>query len=742
MAYWIGVVASGVLVILLAFGNDLPAPFRFTAALCVAAAGLFHDLQIRPFLPGAVPVPAPRGRFWWRAGLLCVLAALLCLEMRVPFFFTAEDNYRNTLPVVLGALGGFFQTGIFPTWDAYSGLGQDITGYGLTYPPLYLAYFLSLLMGNAPLTLEILAFLHIIAAYVLMTAACRRLGATPFLSACAAASFALCGYTLVAGRTGYAAIGAPVYLAALLYLLTFIVAGERLHLRWAAGLAAAIGLFFHLGQPAFFTYGMLGFAVALGWALCARRLRDVRDVALLLAGVLGGFALAAPMWCVLEAQQYLRYPAFVFPDAGIAPYLNQLLLPALEKTESLKENIQLLILFSGGVYGVAALALLAGVLASLLRAPLRLPPVGAYAVAAVFCLLAAMGDGLPFWGWISARPLIDAYRNAGMWIPVLTVFTLASGVAVMAELGQRSAACRAVAVSALLGVAASAWHAAQASSVIPQQHDAPYPALAKPVEGIRVQQELQLNPSRVLSVGPGWSYGREAAWRFNNNYASYYKVFSGNRFNWNVPFSPRLEKAYALAASDPALFMRRFSVGWLARSSVVGYDDFDQPDYDMAALTQFSNEAAPVTDRRKTLSGLTLLTLETSLSDPLVGLYSADPACYAPLPLSFRAVPDGLAIDISGDPEPGFAPHAVVAAFLYHPWMQATAEPGHVPMTVIDDAYGRIRLVVDGTKAPKRRVDEIRLRLSPPWGEGFALAAWLLSAALLLAWLARPKTKG
>jgi hypothetical protein len=691
---------------------------------CLGAAGLllWHSPSRSV---AAVSTETPQDRQAWFLGGLLVVCGVLGMLENIPLYFVADDNHRQYLPVLVNAMRGFFATGILPTWDAYSGLGMVLIngGYPLTYPPLYASYLLAVLLGNDLLMFECFAFMHFIAAYAVMWLALRRFGASALLAACASASYVLAGYHLTQGRSWVNVVGVPLYMAAFLYLLSHLIRGERLTPRWAVLAALAVGLFYHLGHPQFWIYGMTGVSVAALWALTARG--AWRELPMLAAGLMGGLALAAPLLYVQWLEQGYVAPVHE-RDLGVTWYLEYLALPWNPLLHRGSHGVNATWPFAGGVYTFALLGLLAWCVAAIIREPRRWPAAGGLVAAAALTMMLAMGDGAPLWPLLNRMPVFEKFRYNDKWQPMMIAFFVAGGTYAMAAWGAYSPRRRRIVhACALIGVCASVYNASHCTKTVSQMGDTPYPPLPSRLEEFRSAQEKGTRPYRLLSVGPANSSRADFVQRLNNNYASHYGIFVANRYNQRITTSPPLQRALGRSSMVPDQFLRHYAVGWFLRGDWKKYDSGYQPDYNMERLVKFAEEKGQIAERIPVSPGLELLDIRTPGTDPLVGFYPLkNPAMARPRALSFTTLPDGLLIDLR---PAAFTPtlrYAVIAAFLSHEWFHAYAEPGHRELAFFQDPFDRLWVNLD---AP---AEYVRIRLEPPWLTGLALGAGLLLAAM------------
>ncbi len=705
--------------------------FRIGIGVCFLGALfilLFPLFPARSFLSSAIQIPnsppPPNNRLCFYGGMLTVLITLGMLEWYSPVYFVLNDNNRQYFPVALQALRGFFATGIFPVWDAYSGLGMAIIngGYALTYPPLYLSYLIADALGNTVLTLECLAFMHFIAAYVVMYAALRRMSASSFLAMCAAASYVLCGYYLIMGRNWMNVMMIPPYMAAFLYLLTYPVSGVRLTKKWALLLALAIGGFYHIGHIQFWLYGLMSFAFAYAWVLIAHGKRAWKDVPMVLAGGLGGLAIAAPLLLVQWLEQQYVPPLQSHYEIGIANHLIFLLTPWFNGMMDMP-------VFSGGIFTLGAMICCAFVLAAIFRHPLRLPPAGAYVFAAVLSMMFAMGDATPLWPFIKDWPVFNKLRYIDKWIPFLNTFLFASCIVFMAQLQNSFPRARHfVHGCAIIGLLATLYNAMHTVNTFSWLTDKPYPPLHAEMAEIYAKQQSQTAPYRLFNIGPIMSRQKSFMQRIGNNYSSYYHIFSVNRYTQRITTSLELRSAIAISSVQPIQFLQRYSVAW-ALVTDEGNNDIG-PDYNMKTLAASVPEQANFSKEMPELNG-TMFYLNTTETDPLVGLYAAESpkTALSALPLSVK--PNGLSIDLSNVAQDTIAPSTIIATFLSHRWMRAYAEPEHIALPLMQDNFRRIKIHL---AQPAQRIDIV---LEAPWRKGFILALFLACCAFASAYFGR-----
>lgn len=234
----------------------------------------------------------------WAAPLLlaaAVLAALVALEAKTPFYFLQDDNRAQNLPFFVHAYEALAQ-GRIALFNFHQFLGTPFLATGqasVLYPPMYLSLALSqLFLGHLQGGVDVLVVLHLLLAALGMYWVARLLGLSEEPAFLAGLSWPLCSFVIYVGNSWvpYTAFAA---------WFPFMLAGALLLLRRPgpaplALLVAARTLLFLDGHPQNFLYAAIFEVLVVGLATLAD------------AGV-------------LAARRGIRFPGVATPVSASAP---------------------------------------------------------------------------------------------------------------------------------------------------------------------------------------------------------------------------------------------------------------------------------------------------------------------------------------------------------------------------------------------------------------------------------------
>jgi uncharacterized membrane protein YfhO len=180
---------------------------------------------------------------------------LAVLELRFPLFFLQDDAYAGWLPNVVQNWNSLFSGGQFSFYDFHRLLGIPTLAMGQSavfYPPAYLSMALSLLfVGDFYITVEIMAFMHILLGIISMFYLVKKLsGGNDLISILSAVIFMFSAYVLFVGAAWLIVTVVAGYLP--LLLLLSIKMHENNQKRWYIFYGIAIFLFFCFGHFEYF----------------------------------------------------------------------------------------------------------------------------------------------------------------------------------------------------------------------------------------------------------------------------------------------------------------------------------------------------------------------------------------------------------------------------------------------------------------------------------------------------------
>lgn len=662
------------------------------------------------------PSPPPSPRLLPALGLLLLALALTFLEWRQPFYFTQDDTLSQFVPVLTAVLEGWWATGMLPTWNAYNGLGMPLSsgGYSITYPPLYAAYALARLLGNPLYLMEIFAFAHLMGGYWLMQMALRGHGVRPFIAVCAALSFVLTGYMLVQGRGWHSVLTLAFYLPALLWSLLFAMRCPQPGLRWIVCTGLSIALLFHAGHTQFWIYACLMWGIGIAWVAAIGGPRNPHPALAGISAALLGLGLSVPLLWV----QYIEQLAVGYTQSGLEDGLQRgwkyFFYPPLEKNISWRRHF-----FSTGIFSVLGVAYVFLLLHALRRKRQRLQE-AALPVTLVLVFLYALGSTGYLWSYLAAFEPFSKFRWLHKLIPFQALLLVACG-ALGAEMLARKAKLRrgVLVLIGLCTISGLSWTVIHAKGSPFSYAARPYPPLPQ------AMRAMDMNPAgpglrRLLSTAPDRSFRTDYVGKLPLNFASYYRLFSANRYNQRITASRATRWADRLSWQRPQTFLKVYGIGWFLQTRMTPGDRrVFKSDYHYPPLRHAVNRATspgnifPYGTSR-------LYALKELRPDALVFLTDAPERG-----LPFHILPGGLHIRL---PEQAHFPSPLVVNFLWHAWFKAYDAETGMTIPVRRDPFWRMLLTVpDGVR-------QIQLVYSPPWARQLPLTLALLLGSLAAAW--------
>jgi hypothetical protein len=741
--YWHVLVIGCVLVIWGAIGSQLAVdqPFDWGAVpeaalawlwlpilLLVAAAisrrpapHAWLDVLINP-AAGEEPAFSQRQRlFWPAAGFGAVLTALLLLELAYPYYFTQNDNLAQNLPSILWGCHNLFH-GVLPMWNPFQYSGSPLTTvgwYALTYPFTYLSYgFAKVVLRNENALLDVFAFAHLLAGYLVLYWAIRRERCRPVIAAMAAGCCMLSGYALIFSRSWFQ-FSPVLFWTVLMIVCIQELPRRRVGWRWILAYGATLGVFFHAGHVQMWTYSilLLDFALLL-FLLCGACSR--RNLPAVLAAHFAGLAIAAPL---LVPQALATYGGLRQLDSsGIWSGLKGLFLP-----DSLSPSPHPLrwgpgypigeMYYSGTLFMVLAVVLLLSLL--VLRWRKSLIAANVWFLCALLALILALGNRGMLWTAISYLPGFDRFRYPFKFLGYLVVFTSIGGaIALERLLRSRPKLARFELVLAGVVWALLAYHCTLCTAAFYNFDFQPFPS-----PDPRILARLKPDGDRyyprvlpVLALGDGHARGitqiitvsRDPHMidSYMNQWSTLQRTFSLGGYDGLAYKSPPVQR-----------MVQGFQDNWqqtLFEHGVKYILQYDPPDWERGRV-------------RVPWPGSTLVYESGTVF--LNELPSARPMAFAAaapdraLPVQFDAA--GATIDVSEVPRGG----SVVLNMLWRSEIKARANGASLP-TMADD-WDRILVNVPPGSSP------VRISFRPPWGLGFLAAGVLGACGAVLAAYAR-----
>ena len=364
--------------------------------------------------------------------LALVLAHFALLELAKPFYFLWDDNAGFFLPSYVLNAETVFEHGELPHVNPHQYLGHAYIGSGQTgalYPPVYLAFALTRLVGDARGMIDLLAIVHFLLAALGMYALLRAFGVARTPAVLASLLWVSFPFSAQVARNWIFVSFAAAYLPWSLLLTERLL--EVPTARRALELAVVKALLFYQGYVQYAVLAALFEGVYMLWRVALRpdaRRRFGRGAATYGAALLATGALAAPILVpMFEAKMRSAYRAGALS-------LEEFLSNALDPVIFLRAQIfdmepEAIHLSSGGLFYVGVPVLLAALL--LLGLHLRgraarvetAPFVAALLTSATAFLLSTEAAGI-----LHAVPLLGSFRwpFKGFLI-VLLFLTLAVG---------------------------------------------------------------------------------------------------------------------------------------------------------------------------------------------------------------------------------------------------------------------------------------------------------------------------
>jgi len=673
-------------------------------------------LGLRDSEPPHAPAPSRREHlFCLLLGLAFIVIAFAYLEITQPYYFTQDDNFCEMLPVHLQACRAFFG-GEFPEWNPYQFLGAPTTRlgiYGLTYPPLYIAYGVArFILANEYSTFEILAFMHLVMAFVFMYWAARQWEIGPFLAVAASNSYVLAGYTLIVGRSWGGILltltWLPLYIGAVAPLTR-----RRVTWKWTLAFGLMVGVSYHSGFVQLWVYALLFTAFAIG-VLYLAGLIPLSNIMAGAAGCLLGFGIAAPLIYVQMTYSagLARHVAnegmpFASLVAAVLPY------PLVKVGHPLgwgNKYVEYLgqFYYSGTVFATVSLALMPVLLVCFWSRAVMARNI--WIVCAAIALVLALGDKAGLWNLLIKVPWLGKFRNPWRFYVFFNLFAAMGGAIFLQRVFNSikwHRICEVLTASIVLVLMAYSVIMAKAAFYIfaDKPYPLPSPEMAPLTESATSQlpqRAAALMPMRrvpLRSRFPGYALSLE------QNFASIYCVPVANGYDplvWYHPFCKRYLFHLARGIKDRDAAYQAWGVRWkvlYGRSAGrLSRKDYEQLG-DFKGASSNSLYLWPVQD-----------------SSPLA-FPSARPAEAFPITFSGK----GARVDVSRFPEGGTFVINILA------WPDFKVMADRVPLPFHPDDWGRIVVEVPPGATT------LEARYSPPWGKGFMIGGFGIAVALLFA---------
>ncbi len=666
-------------------------------------------------------------RAWRWGGFLFLLAAFAGLEAMQSYYFTQDDVLATELP---GTLFGGRQPwfGLFSDFNPYTLMGTR--GFSLVgvYPPIFLAYTIArYVLANEYATMEVFAFLHLVAGYWVTRYLAKRLGQGPMVSTLASLSFLLSGPILIMGRSWHMTLPIVVWVPFLL-VSVLNLKEKPPGWRWTIGTGLVIGLYFQVGFTQVWAFALLFWGMAILFLMVAGDI-SIKRALWTIPAFLFGLALALPiLWAQVAATRDMVRAAGY--GNGIEWGLASLFLPY--PVKALHPNVwgSTDLWYMGHFYYFGTLFMVLFTVSLVVLLTTR--PKKALLSGAVWTLCGAaalwmtLGNQGGLWELFSYLPLLKQVNNHPFRIlPFFVLFAVMAGGIVLEQLLSELPRHRIWGGGlATLALCLLAYHVAMARPAFYSYGFKPYPPLPPDMSQL-FKAGGDIPAGRILPISPPRSIAPDYPLALNLSLPAVYGVASLDGYDPLTQSRPPVGMAWALLSRTPAAALKAYGVRWLVVHRTARHPIFS-PNPALRGMESFSHSAF-------LLDHLQELGAKKIIERPEVEVWAlpdADPMAF-PLSTPGHALPlaltsSGVSVDTSTLPAGGI----VVVNFLWYPNVRAVADGREVPSG--RDRWGRV--VVDAPPG----VGRIEVRFGASWGRALVNAGLVMALALLTAlWLSR-----
>lgn len=660
---------------------------------------------------------------WGLAGFVLVSGCLAFLEWRQPYYFVQDDNFSQFLPGMLAGCRAAF-AGYVPDWNPYQCLGSplaEVGTYALTYPVTYLSYALATYgLGDEYATMDLFCGFHVLAGYAACFWLGRQLRLTAPTTAALAICWALCGYSLLVGRSWYymtpSFVGYPLLAIAVLSLQRSVPGW-----RWVLGTGLVIGGLFHAGNAQMWAYGMEFFGLWILGALLTRALPWPR-----LPAVAAALAVGLGLASILLVPQLLATGNIERPGASgghdVMPGVAALFFPYPIGQLGTDNrywcgNDQAAI---AQVYYAGSVFSLAWLFGSILAAAFQGPgktywrnPLFALSMLAFLLGLGKLGLLWPLQGLL---PVFNKFGHALKYLPLFHLFALAMGAVLLERfIRHMGLSARWLRIGFVVVASLMLYHVALAFPSFYSYGDMPYPRLSPSM--ITVLRH-QAQATRILPICPPRSPAPGYVVGLQHNFPTVYQIDALTGYDPLVEKRPEFLRVARRLEKDFPNAIRRYGV-----TDVIVHRFSKRPQYNGSSLARAVEAASlylhlPVRDfcdrGVPILSTEEVTILPVDDSDPL-----AFPVADRNRRFSLERTPAGLEVDVSPLAEGG----AVVINYLWYPRIRVTADSA--PVAASADPFGRIQVEVP------RGVRRLTVAYETPWRLGLGIGAVLTAVGVV-----------
>jgi hypothetical protein len=484
--------------------------------------------------------PPPRRHSYRSAvffGTVFLLLAFFALEKIDSFYFVQDDNFAQFFPVMLDACRSVFHDGLFPTMNPYQLGGVPTTGlgtYALTYPVTYLSYAIAAFgLRNEYATLEVFAFLHLLAGYFGCLRLFRYWRIGPALAALGGLSFVLSGFFLIAGRSWFYMLPVAAYLPLWMYGIERLRKGE-VDGRWSILMGLLVGISFHSGnaQMWFYTVMFSVVAVAFIFLFDGKRWKKFPFV---VGAFLIGLAIAAPL-IVWTAKLTAQVPHNAWGN-GIMPGRLAMFFPYPLVKAPHPENWNPFnpfnghLYYNGGFFNCAFVVVLAMFVAGMIfffRKKQFLAAIyeNMWIFMALLAYLLALGPDGKLWPLLAGLPVFNKFTLPLKFIPFFQFFVILSVVPIVdryAAIVRPGKTLRRIGGAFLFGLLF--YHVTCCRTAFFVYADDPYPPLPQEMRSA-LAAEGQSYPQRIHVRSFLRAAAPDYAQSLVNNFATVYRVLS------------------------------------------------------------------------------------------------------------------------------------------------------------------------------------------------------------------------
>lgn len=458
-------------------------------------------------------------------GLLFVLALLLGLEVWSPYFFGWDDNFHQFLPVILDSIHQV-EAGNFPGINAHQAMGMPVFAsgtYSISYPGIYLAYWLAIWCGSQQYFMETYAILHILAGYMATYFLLRRLKIEQIVAASTAASYVLGAYVLFIGKAWYYTFPTLLFLPLLVGATLGLVAKPTTlgRIAWWGILG---GVYFHSGNAQLWAYTMFFCGQLFAMKVATSRVWVQKWFAILLAGSVA-VVIASPL---LIAQYQLI--AEVDRDGSSMACMQDCFLNYLMWTTQGYPAYTGSVLFAAGIVSLVWRKW------------------NVWAVLGVVGVLCSLGKPGGIWLIMADSPVFEKFQHPFKFVLFATLFMLIVGAQYVAW----TRFLRLSAVLNLLLLAAFIWQRGADLA-----GELPYTPLSPASDQL-------LGSDRIYSFSSTRRLGEKYSQSMTNNFASFYgkNVISSYSDGLTFELSEQIRQRELIAA-NPLAALQAYGCRWI-----------------------------------------------------------------------------------------------------------------------------------------------------------------------------------